>query len=141
MEYNPYDINITHRNLYVCELIPKIDFTNSVSNWDNIKNSLLLESIMIGIPIDSFFINAAISFTPNKWTIINGNKRLLALKRYIDGVYQLEGLDYLHDMDGKYFDEIPRYCQRRLQETRLMVHTIDTGTPREVYDNICSRVR
>lgn len=41
---------------------------------------------MIGIPIDSFFINAAISFIPDKWTIINGNKRLLAIKRYIDGI-------------------------------------------------------
>lgn len=54
--------------------------------------------------------------------------------------YQLEGLDYLHDLSGKYFDEIPPRYQRRLQETRLIVHTIDTGTPQEVYDNICSRV-
>ncbi len=142
MSYDPYKINITTRTIDVNRLISEICFQNARSTWKNTQKSSLIESILIRIPIQSFYVNGAIR-DDNKdlWSIVDGQKRLLAIKEYcFDRTFGLQGLEYLTALEGKSFDEIERRYQRRLLETELIVHSIDTGTPLEVYQSICQRI-
>jgi hypothetical protein len=142
MLYDPSNINITTRTIDVYHLISKICFQNARSNWQDTQKSRLIESILIRIPIQSFYVNGAIRDNDKDlWTIVDGQKRLLAIKEYcFDRTIRLQGLEYLTDLEGKSFDEIERRYQRRLIETELTVHSIDTGTPLEVYQSICKRI-
>lgn len=142
MLYDPSNINITTRTIDVYHLISKICFQNAKSTWKNPRNSRLIESILIRIPIQSFYVNGAIrGDNKDLWTIVDGHKRLLAIKEYcFDRTFKLQGLEYLTVLEGKSFDEIERRYQRRLLETELIVHSIDTGTPLEVYQSICQRI-
>jgi Protein of unknown function DUF262 len=142
MSYDPSSINITTRKIDVYRLIPEICFQNARSTWKDTQKSRLIESILIRIPIQSFYVNGAIrGDNKDLWTIIDGQKRLLAIKEYcFDRTFGLQGLEYLTVLEGKSFDEIERRYQRRLLETELTVHSIDTGTPLEVYKSICQRI-
>lgn len=142
MSYDPNTINITTRTIDVDRLLSKICFENVKSNWGDIQKSRLIESMMIRVPIQSFYVNDAIRSNDNDfWTIIDGQKRSLAIKEFCgDRTIQLQGLEYLIDLEGKSFDEIGRRYQRRLTQTELTVHSIDRGTPFEVYQSICKRI-
>jgi hypothetical protein len=75
------------------------------------------------------------------WKIVDGKKRLLSLNEfYVDKTFRLQGLEYLDNLEGKSFDEIERRYQRRLTETYLTVHLIESGTTLRVYQSICARL-
>jgi hypothetical protein len=142
MSYDPNNINISTRKISVHRLIPEICFQNNRSTWKDAQKSRLIESILVRIPLQSFYVNGAIrGDNKNLWTIIDGQKRLLAIKEYyVDRTFRLQGLEYLTILEGKSFDEIERRYQRRLLETELTIHSIDTGTPSGVYKSICQRI-
>jgi hypothetical protein len=144
MSYNPNEINIDTKLVTISDLLLIVWFQNVNSPWNDRVKSSLIESILIRIPIQSFYLNRAIKFDEKDrdfWKIIDGKKRLLSIKEFcMDKTLRLQGLEYLSDLEGKSFDELPRRYQRRLEETILTVHSIETGTTFENYNRIVARL-
>nr|WP_242031418.1 DUF262 domain-containing protein [Coleofasciculus sp. FACHB-T130] len=106
--------------------------------WNNIAKSRLIESILIRIPIPSFYIDAT---NEAKWLVIDGLQRLTTLKEFIlDKQLKLTGLQSFTQFNGKIYDEIPRNYQRRIEETPLTVILIEKGTPSEFKQAIFERI-
>lgn len=138
-DYQPDEINIVARSLTVNEVLSKTSASLTIgsSTWDSSQKSRLIESILIRVPLQCFYLDTADS---DRWVIIDGFQRLCALKEFIDNNIHLSGIEYLHNEYGKTYDELnPRY-QRRILETYLHVNLIEKGTPLGIKYNIFERL-
>jgi hypothetical protein len=140
MEYNPDNINLETRFMSFDKLLASIDIGSitSIDAWGEEEQSRLIESIIVRIPLPSIYVDAAGEY---RWMVIDGKQRLLAVKRFLCRELRLCGLEYLVSLNGKKYDQIePRY-QRRICETKVLIHSIARGTSLENKHNIIKRVK
>jgi Protein of unknown function DUF262 len=105
--------------------------------WSHANQSKLIESILIRIPLPSFYMDGT---DEEKFLVVDGQQRLTALKNFIvDKTLVLEGLEFL-PYNRKKFGELPRNMQRRIEETQVSVFLIEKGTPSGVKFNIFKRI-
>lgn len=118
--------------------------------WQNVRQSRLIESLMLRIPIPSFYFDMV---NEGEWKVIDGLQRLTAFRNYLIGEERetederkvlvkrkFEGLQYLKDFNGKTFDELPRQYIRRIKEAQVTVFGVQKGTPENVVYNIFQRI-
>ena len=60
------------------ELAP--DFQRSPDVWDTAKQSMLIESMMLNIPIPAFYTDAV---NDDKWIVIDGLQRLNTILHFV----------------------------------------------------------
>jgi len=105
--------------------------------WTPTKKSRLIESLLLKIPIPVFYVSADIEDT---WSVVDGVQRLSTIHSYMKGEFSLRNLEYLTEFDGRRFAKLSRPMQRRIEETELLFHVIQPGTPDVVKFNIFTRI-
>jgi hypothetical protein len=114
------------------------DFQRAGGIWDDKKQSRLIESILIRIPLPAFYMVATENET---WQVVDGLQRLTTLKRFaIDEALALRDMEFLTALDSFRFSALPRNFQRRILETQVTVYLIEEGTPDAVKFNIFRRI-
>lgn len=151
----PADVSISQRPMNVYNLMERLeneeinlapDFQRNKNLWTPEKQTRLIESLMLKIPIPTFYFNAA---DDDKWIVIDGLQRLSAFKNFLVGNIdengkkrkkKFTGLQYMKDFENLTFDDLPRQYVRRIKETPIVAYTVERGTPDGIVYNIFQRI-
>ena len=114
------------------------DFQRQAGIWSDAAQSRLIESMLIRIPLPAFYMDAS---DEDEWLVVDGLQRLTAIRRFvIKKELKLSGLEFLHNLRGMGFDELPRNFRRRINETQVIVYLIEKDTPPKAKYNIFKRI-
>lgn len=143
----PADVNIRPRPFTVGAMIDRLKYNEIDLNpsfqrhadlWNKERQSRLIESLMLQIPLPAFYFDAT---DDGCWIVIDGLQRLSAFKNYmVDKNFALSGLEYLTELEGYCFEELPRQYYRRIKEAQITVYTVEKGTPEAIVYNIFKRI-
>jgi hypothetical protein len=76
--------------------------------------SLLIESLLAGIPIPTIYLASDTSKVPHVSNVIDGQHRLLSVYRFLGNKFKLTGLEKYKDLNDYKFSELPPEIQNRL---------------------------
>lgn len=129
--------NIIER-LKLDEIDMNTDFQRHADLWTSAKMSRLIESILIRFPLPAFYFDVS---DDDNWLIVDGLQRLSSIRKFaVDKKLKLSGLEYLHPLKGKSYDDLPRQYKRRIDECPITMFQIMPGTPKEVKYSVFRRI-
>ncbi|MGV9940107.1 DUF262 domain-containing protein [Streptomyces sp. NPDC003401] len=150
--FDPEHIDIDTRTTTVDLLLSRLrnemidlapDFQRKAGIWTDGKQSRLIESLLLRIPIPSFY---AAEKKDGSWAIVDGIQRLTSIARFVEpeavgaDPLKLTGLEYLRNFEDTGFANLSGKLQIRLRETEVVVHVIRRGTPEPVMFNVFARI-
>jgi Protein of unknown function DUF262 len=125
------------------------DFQRQANVWDAKRKSRLIESILLRIPLPSFYFSED---DKGIYAVVDGLQRLCAVFHFIKckelnrvtgadlKVLQLVGLQYLKELEGAAFEDLDRKFQRRIAELEITANIIRANTPLAVKFNVFARL-
>ena len=106
--------------------------------WKERQRSGLIESLLLGIPLPSFYFNEEDS---GRLQVVDGVQRLTTIFSYVtDPNVKLGQVTYLHELEGQGFRDLEKLYRRRLNSTQFVAHVIDPQTPYRVKFDIFRRI-
>jgi len=118
------------------------DFQRSSDLWTPVQKSQLIESILMDLPIPSFFFSE--DKGSDKWIIIDGLQRLCALKDFClkeeQDRLELKGLTFLKELNGKRFSDLGRPLIRQLKGYKVVLNRLRKGADPKAMAEIFRRV-
>lgn len=73
--------------------------------WDETRKSLLIESFIMNVPIPPIFLYE-IEYAV--YEVMDGLQRLTAIYDFYTGKFELQGLEYWKELNGKKYDDLPK---------------------------------
>lgn len=142
-------VSSLHHRLQAKELDLTPDFQRSANVWDDKRKSRLIESILLRIPLPSFYFSED---DDGVYAVVDGLQRLCAIFHFADvtclndstgsslSPLRLTGLQYLKEIEGSTFTDLDRKFQRRVMEQDVTTNVIRAGTPIAVKFNVFARL-
>lgn len=97
------------------------------------KQSSIIESILLEIPIPLIYLSIDISTEVVLWNVIDGMHRLNSIYNYLNNGYPLTGMKVLTDLEGLTFSELPTEVRNfLLYQSKIRVETINVTHNKEL---------
>lgn len=153
---NPFDPSLIDVNIETINLGLLVDrleygeidlqpeFQRSSDLWDDVQKSRLIESILLGLPLPSFYFSEYVDIESRtkKLQVIDGLQRLCSLRDFmLTKKLKLTNLQFLQkEFGGKGYDDLSRYEQMNIRSLKITVNTLRKSTPVNVKYVIFQRV-
>lgn len=152
--FDPRLIRIRTSPFTLGQLIDKIEnnevnfktpFQRKSGLWDPTKQSRLIESVLLRLPLPAFYFDEQKSedniIGAEFWNVIDGLQRCSVFEKFIvNKDMPLINLEFLKQFETKTFNTLPPALQRRIMQTPLTIYVVESGTPEEVKLNIFKRI-
>jgi len=159
--FDPSRIDITTQITSVYNVVDQLksgeidlspDFQRHPNLWKSGRQSRLIESLILGIPLQAFYFDVSVDdayedgllpwrMRRQVWHVVDGLQRLSAIRNFVlDGSMKLRQMEYLKQLEGLTFGQLPSQLQRRINATPLSLYLIRPDTPEEIKFNIFKRV-
>lgn len=120
----------TYNYIYIPEY--QRDFT-----WDVNRQSKLVESLILGLPIPFIFVAEN---KDSSWEIVDGSQRIRTLYSFINGHLILKGLYSLTNLNNYSFKDLENARQGKILNTPLRVIVLAEETTDEVKKDMFERI-
>ncbi len=111
--------------------------------WDIGRQSRLIESLMLRIPIPAFYLSENKN---GSYQVVDGLQRLTTINDFLNNKFYLKGLEYLNEQEGKYFQSrgkqkgIDGQFIKTIKLTQLNINIIESKSPAKVKFDVFRRV-
>ena len=109
--------------------------------WDKTRQSRLIESILLGLPLPSIYLS---QYMDGRLTIVDGLQRITTIKRFLDNELTLHNLEYLEECNGKKYDQLEGILSplrlRKFGQTQVMCFVIDYRSPSKLKFDLFRRL-
>lgn len=151
VDFNTYDLSVKELLSMVDDGLLNIapDYQRQF-RWDEERQSSLIESLFLGIPVPSLFTATNVDGT---WELIDGVQRLSTIicfagnekvrekvnaKNVVE--LKLKGLSKLKDFNGKKFCDLPIGVQNKFKLTSIKVTTLSDKSDKDVRFDLFERL-
>ena len=149
--WDPEDIRVSTRNFSLRNMIDMIaeggldlapDFQR-LHVWKQVQKVQLIESVLLQIPLPAFYFAEDAT---GVMQVVDGVQRLSTINDFVTGDpnrgggFPLNGLEYLGDVKGKRFNDLPAVWKRRIYNTQIVAHVVEPSTPAAVMYDIFRRI-
>lgn len=156
--FDPTKIDIIAKPMTISSLEDRLDneeldltpdFQRQANVWDVKRKARLIESILLKIPLPSFYFSEDLS---GGYAVVDGLQRLCAVFHFKNAPLlnsstgaslaplRLKGLQYLKELEGKAYPDLDRKFQRRISELEITANIIRANTPPAVKFNVFARL-
>ncbi|MDD5007250.1 MAG: DUF262 domain-containing protein [Syntrophorhabdaceae bacterium] len=106
--------------------------------WDSQRQSKLIESFLMNVPVPPVFLNEDIY---GKYSVIDGKQRLIAITDFFSGKLELKGLEIFSDINNMTIDLLPKRLQsiiktRPTLRAIIILHQSDVDVKFEVFKRL-----
>ena len=150
--FDPKEVDIVAKTMVISNIIEQLrdgeiilnpEYQRKANLWNEKDQSRLIESIIIRIPLPSFYFDTT---DDEKLIVVDGLQRLTAIRRFAvlepnnKDKLRLKDLEYINEYNGYTFEELPVNIQRRIRQTEIIAYVIRKGTPDNVRNSIFTRI-
>ena len=156
VDFDSFDITIEEliRRIYRERIIYAPVYQRNF-RWTLEKQSKLIESVILGIPVPPLFMATnSDNESLDKWEVVDGVQRLLTLVHFInnedfntpekfipnEGFLKLQDLEYLKTVNGKGFEDIPPQLQSSILDRPLKVTVLSSKSDTSVRYDLFERL-
>ena len=109
--------------------------------WDNTRQSRLIESIFLGLPLPSIYLS---QYIDGRLTIVDGLQRIMTIRRFLRNELRLNNLEYITECKGKTAEQLKEVFsplrRRRFGQTQIMCFVIDYRSPNKLKFDLFRRL-
>ncbi|MEG4803978.1 DUF262 domain-containing protein [Microcoleus sp. ARI1-B5] len=84
--------------------------------WDNARKSRLIESFIMNVPIPPIFLY---EIDYSIYEVMDGQQRLTTIYDFYKGRFELKGLEYWQELNGKRYHDLPEQVRRGIDRRYL----------------------
>ena len=129
-ELDQLTVHTETKDLTLSQIKDMVDANDLMTNpdyqrnyvYDDKRASLLIESILIGIPIPIIYLCEE---EEGIFSVIDGQQRIMSFTRFLKNEFALTGLSKLSSLNGSYFKDLSKSIQRRLRAKSLKAICLD----------------
>lgn len=105
--------------------------------WDDSRQSRLIESIVLGLPIPPIFVAEN---TDGRLEIVDGSQRVRTLSAFLNNELTLHGLEKITMLNGMVFDDFDVSRKRKFNNTTFTVIVLSESATDEVKNDLFERI-
>lgn len=144
-DYPLDDVMVRSETRTVSEVVKRIDGGRYILDpdfqrdfiWDADKQSKLIESCVMRIPLPVFYVAA---MPDGRVAVVDGLQRLSTFARFLHDELKLVGLGKDHPINEKTFSQLPINLQERIEDTQITLYILDKDAPDRARLDIFERV-
>ena len=128
--WNFWPIDVLNKKDIICETLN--------CPWSNQRKSNFIESILMRVPIGPFYF---IESLDGKLKIVDGIKRFLTIKQYLENEFYLIDVD--PEIEGRRFEDLSAKYQNRIELTGISCHIfiLEVETTSEIISDVLERIK
>lgn len=105
--------------------------------WDEIRQSKLIESITLGLPIPIVFMAED---SNGRLEIVDGSQRIRALAAFLEDDLTLTALDRLTELNELKYSDLPKSRQKKINNTPIRMIVLSEAATEEVRNDLFERI-